>query len=80
MRRVLIACAGAHPEVLRSPAPRVFLREFGEHAFTFELWAYIHIRDVAVKVRTESDLRHAIAQAFRAAGCDLCCLSWELRQ
>jgi small-conductance mechanosensitive channel len=66
VRKVLLACAEAHPDVTRQPAPFVLFREFGDSALVIELRAFLF--DVSKQLRVASDLRFAIDRAFRDAG------------
>lgn len=72
-KKLLLSEADKHPRVLRVPAPQVNLREFGDNALIFELWAYIEILDVADKHRVESELRLRILAALRAHGIGIPC-------
>ena len=63
---ILLACAGEHPRILASPAPRALLLAFSDHALQFELRAYVD--DVDAALVTRSDLNLGILRRFRAAG------------
>lgn len=69
VRAVLLACAEAHPAVLRTPAPVVYFMDFGSSSLDFELRAYIGNVDSALSVR--SDLRFAVLEALREAGVEI---------
>lgn len=63
VKEVLLEVAEAHPEVRKSPEPKVFFMNFGESSLDFELRCFIrNIRDV---FSISSDLRFAIDMAFR---------------
>jgi small-conductance mechanosensitive channel len=66
---ILRACANAHPEVLRVPAPSAFLESFGNSALVFVL--SITVADLSKSVGVQSDLRVAIFKALRAAGIEI---------
>jgi small-conductance mechanosensitive channel len=66
VRDLLLHCAEARKEVLRSPAPAVVFRDFGESALIFELRFFI--RQADYMLLTASDLRFDITDAFREAG------------
>jgi len=68
-RRILLACASAHPLVLDHPEPAVFLIDFGPTALVFRLFA--HVGDISTGLRVKSDLRLAILSRFRAAGIEI---------
>ncbi|MGA8259518.1 MAG: mechanosensitive ion channel domain-containing protein [Arenicellales bacterium] len=66
VRDILLRCAEARKEVLRSPAPAVVFRDFGDSALNFELRFFI--RQADYMLLTASDLRFDITDAFREAG------------
>ena len=63
---ILMGCAQDLDEVLRTPAPTVVFRDFGDSAMIFQLRFFI--RQADYMLLTASDLRFAIADAFREAG------------
>lgn len=65
VRSTLMTVAGAESRVLKDPAPRVYFRDFGEHAMMFELAVWIDPPDQESNIT--SDLRFAIDKALRAA-------------
>ncbi len=65
VRKILLDAAVAHPQVLKSPAPSVLLRGFGDYALEFELFAVIGNIDISGTVK--SDLYFEILQKFRDA-------------
>jgi potassium efflux system protein len=62
---ILLRCAGAHPDVLRFPAPSAVFANFGDSALLFEL--RVSLPDIANAVAVQSALRTAIFKALRAA-------------
>ncbi|ALK08066.1 DUF3772 domain-containing protein [Blastochloris viridis] len=66
VRDILIAAACEHPQVLKSPPPRVFLLKFGDTALQFELRCIVSNVDYSLTVR--SDLHFAILYRLRKAG------------
>lgn len=69
VRDILLACAEAHPAILRDPAPSVFFMEFGESSLDFDLRGFISNVNNSLGVR--SDLRFAIFKALREAGIEI---------
>lgn len=66
VRRLLLECAAAQPEVARTPEPDVWFTDFGDSALLFELLVWI---DSTTEVAQPlSSLRFAIEAAFRAHG------------
>jgi small-conductance mechanosensitive channel len=66
---VLRQIAAQHPAVVADPAPSVLFSAFG--ANTFDLTLYCFVGDRADRVDTESDLRYAIVETFRAQGIEM---------
>lgn len=65
VRKILLDAATAHAQVLKSPAPAVLLRGFGDYALEFELFCVIGNIDISGTVK--SDLYFDILQKFRDA-------------
>src|SRR5262249_2567725 len=65
VRDLLMACACDHPQVLRTPVPRVFLMAFGDNALEFELRCVVANVDYGLVVK--SDLHFAILHRLRKA-------------
>ncbi|MBL4585450.1 MAG: mechanosensitive ion channel [Flavobacteriales bacterium] len=63
VRAVLIACAGMHDEVVKTPEPFVHFTDFGESQLTFSLQFYS--RAVFRIEFVKSDIRFNIDKAFR---------------
>ncbi|MBS7537880.1 mechanosensitive ion channel family protein [Ancylobacter lacus] len=64
VRDLLIDCACDHPQVLRSPPPRVFLMKFGDSYLQFELRCVVANVDYALTVK--SDLHFAVFDRLKA--------------
>jgi potassium-dependent mechanosensitive channel len=65
VRDVLLGIANAHPQIVRAPAPAVFLVGFGATALEFELRCVV--ADVERALSIKSDLHYAIISKFREA-------------
>jgi small-conductance mechanosensitive channel len=66
VRDVLLDIANAHPHVVQTPAPTVFLTGFGESAINFELgWV---VRNIGDGAGIKSDICFSILERFRAEG------------
>jgi small-conductance mechanosensitive channel len=63
---VLLQVAQDHPDVLKTPAPFVDLKEFAASSLSFMLYAYID--DLTKATRIHTDLSMAILDAFGDAG------------
>lgn len=66
---ILMKCAEDHPDVLRAPAPGVFLDGFGDSALMFSV--RVSLADISKAWAVLSDLRIAIFKALAAAGIDI---------
>lgn len=66
VREVLLKCAEMRDDILKSPAPVVIFRDFGDSALMFELRFFI--RQADYMLFTASDLRFDITEAFRKHG------------
>jgi len=69
VEKILLQCAGEHPNVLSWPEPFVLFMNFGDSSLDFELRAFL--RNVESRIRTASDLRKAISKAFRAQNIEI---------
>jgi small-conductance mechanosensitive channel len=67
VRRVLLEVAQADPDVLQSPEPTVWLKEFGDDGVAFELMVWSATL-VDRKGRLISQLNYAIYERFNAEG------------
>jgi small-conductance mechanosensitive channel len=65
VRDILLEVARAHPQILSTPEPFVYLDEFGTHALNFTL--YVYLANVSRSFSVRTDLRMGILKAFRAA-------------
>ncbi len=66
VRALLLEIAGAHPQVLRDPAPLAFLMEFGPNALHFELRCFVGT--IADRLRVTHALHTQILAALRERG------------
>jgi potassium-dependent mechanosensitive channel len=69
VRKVLLGCAEANPDLLKRPAPQVLFQEFGDSSLDFELRFFL--REIDELLRVSSDLRFAIKKAFAEAGIEI---------
>jgi small-conductance mechanosensitive channel len=61
--------ADEQPEVLKHPAPEVFLTEFGDSAWNMRLWFWIPQAQMTRRVR--SGINIAIVKKFRENGVEI---------
>ncbi len=66
---ILRDIADQSPSLLREPAPSVVFEDFGETAMIFSLRAFVP--DVIQRLTVQTELRVAIAKAFREAGIEI---------
>ncbi|WP_246702533.1 DUF3772 domain-containing protein [Starkeya sp. ORNL1] len=76
VRDLLVDCACDHPQVLRSPPPRVFLMKFGDAALQFELRCVVANVDYALTVK--SDLHYAVFDRLKAANIGIPFTPWAI--
>ncbi|MGH8444569.1 MAG: mechanosensitive ion channel family protein [Solimonas sp.] len=69
VKAILLKLAGEHPAIVGTPGPGVLFTNFGASSLDFELGA--PIVDADAKGGVASDLRFAIARAFREAGIEM---------
>lgn len=74
VRDILVACASEHPQVLKSPPPRVFLTKFADLGMAFELRCVVANVDYSLTVK--SDLNFQVLARFRKAGISLAYQPW----
>jgi potassium efflux system protein len=66
VRDILLEIAKAHPHVMQTPGPTVFLTGFGESAINFELgWV---VRNIGDGAGIKSDICFSILERFREEG------------
>ncbi|KQO72547.1 mechanosensitive ion channel protein MscS [Methylobacterium sp. Leaf469] len=63
---MLVACASAHPDVLKEPPPRVVFRKIGDPFLEFELIAMII--DVSFGLKVQNDLNFAVFKSLSEVG------------
>ncbi len=63
---LIVACAKAHPDVLKEPPPRVVFRKIGDPFLEFELIAMI--TDVGSQLKVQSDLNFAVFKTLSEGG------------
>jgi small-conductance mechanosensitive channel len=66
VKEALLEAAGATENVLGSPGPNVFFKEFGDSSLNFEL--YVWIDNPSKRFVTESDLNFEIVKQFKERG------------
>ena len=66
---ILRRVAEESPSILREPEPSVVFEDFGESAMIFSLRAFVP--DVMRRLAVQTELRLAIAKAFREAGIEI---------
>lgn len=65
---LLMGCARANPDLLVDPGPEVLFDDFGADAQTLRLQFWVRLGGPRAGPTVDSNLRHAIAEAFAAAG------------
>lgn len=68
VERILLRAAHEHGKVLEFPEPVAFFADFGDNALIFHAYFWIRSRDMAERVRIESDVRHSLEAMLREAG------------
>ncbi|MGU3540271.1 DUF3772 domain-containing protein [Methylobacterium sp. A54F] len=63
---MIVACAAAHPDVLKEPAPRIFFKKIGDPFLEFELYAMVV--DVGLGQKVQTDLNFAVFKTLSDAG------------
>lgn len=66
--QVLMDCLRANPDVLPLPAPEVLFDNFGDDAQVLRLQYWVRLGGLRAGPTVDSELRHAIAEAFSAEG------------
>lgn len=68
-RKALLEAAKNHPEVLRYPAPQVWLQEFGDSSLNFDL--FVWIREPPKQFKIKSELNYRIEASLRQYGIEI---------
>lgn len=66
--RVLMDCIRANPDVLSLPQPEVLFDNFGDDAQVLRLQFWVRLGGLRAGPTVDSELRHAITEAFTAEG------------
>ncbi|MBR2208348.1 MAG: mechanosensitive ion channel, partial [Synergistaceae bacterium] len=67
VEKILLDVTKEHSQVLKSPAPFVIFKNFGDSALEFEIYYWIELRTSA-GAKVSSDIRHHIMSAFAREG------------
>ena len=70
VERILLDVAGGHSQVLKSPAPFVIFKNFGDDGLEFEIYYWFELRK-ASGAKISSDMRHHISAVFKREGIDI---------
>lgn len=65
---IVTKCARSNPDVLSTPEPEVLFDDFGADAQMLRLQYWVRLGGLRAGPTVDSDLRHAIADAFAEAG------------
>ncbi|OGG96200.1 MAG: hypothetical protein A2508_02900 [Candidatus Lambdaproteobacteria bacterium RIFOXYD12_FULL_49_8] len=68
VEEVLLRVAMKTDRVQAEPKPLVLFQDFGDSSLAFSLYVSIAVKDLIDRRQIESNLRHAIDQAFKEAG------------
>ncbi|WP_228055809.1 mechanosensitive ion channel domain-containing protein [Lusitaniella coriacea] len=68
-RKALLEAAKNHPEVLRYPAPQVWLQEFGDSSLNFDL--FVWIREPPKQFKIKSELNYRIEASLQQYGIEI---------
>ncbi len=71
VEELLVGVARAHPQVLDTPAPRVWFQDFGDSSLDFVLLCWVRNPASTGLRGLRSDLRFAITDAFDEAGIEI---------
>jgi small-conductance mechanosensitive channel len=69
VRKALLEVAKGHPEILRHPAPKVSLREFGDNSLNFIL--FVWIREPQKQFKYRNELNQRIYDSFTSYGIEI---------
>lgn len=70
VEKLLLEIASGHSSVLKSPAPFVIFKNFGDDALEFEIYYWITLRESS-GAKVSSDMRHHIAAVFKREGINI---------
>ena len=70
VEELLLKVASEHSSVLKSPAPFVIFKNFGDDGLEFELYYWFELRKSS-GAKVSSDMRHRITSEFRRAGINI---------
>ena len=70
VEELLLKVASEHSSVLKSPAPFVIFKNFGDDGLEFEMYYWFELRKSS-GAKVSSDMRHRITSEFRRAGINI---------
>lgn len=70
VEKILLDVVGGHSQVLKSPAPFVIFKDFGNDGLEFEIYYWFELRKGS-GAKISSDMRHHIAAVFKREGIDI---------
>ena len=70
VERLLLEVVNGHSSVLKTPAPFVIFKNFGDDGLEFEVYYWIELRK-ASGVKVSSDMRHHIASVLKREGINI---------
>jgi small-conductance mechanosensitive channel len=70
IKALLLEVAARHEGVLKSPAPSIMFREFGDSSLNFEMWVWT-IKYTNRPIVLQSDLYYSIFQEFKKQGIEI---------
>ena len=70
VEKLLHEIVAGHSSVLKSPAPMVIFKNFGDDGLEFEVYYWIELRK-ASGMKVSSDMRHHIAAVFKREGINI---------
>ena len=70
VEKLLLDVAGGHSQVLKSPAPFVIFKNFGDDGLEFEIYYWFELRKGS-GAKISSDMRHHISAVFKREGIEI---------